>query len=528
MSEIPWWNFESNENILQLKQATPEEVNKVKDDIGYSNKHIKVNNVLNVLDFPDNIEEKFRKVLEKQDDNTLIELAKKQKLEILSFFKNTELNINNKENKKNESKFSKIQSVFTPKILANNPKIAKKFEELDLLEGTEKKDVKLQEILAILKEPWILNSIINDLGWADKNNPSPQYLEFKNTLIDIDPSFKLEFDKLEGLNAWYSLNTSEVIKSIEKESWWLVSVDLNSDTPVSKLGLVGSDYNFSKKIDKEALSSINEINIDKLAGIQNSFAVLKGLYTPFDGLINNIKQNWDKQDLKEVIKGAISNFPRDVFSDTSKMYEEMNIDSSIQITESDMSSFSSVNSPNELRIKIENIQTKFQKIQSHIWAQHAWILKQHKTNIKELVERESQAKEKQKEVLEFMKISWFDLIPKNITDKIIRELQGNTLTIPWLELNVKNIDLENGHFWESGAFIDKEAWINIASKINLVKFVNKIISWNIDEPLSAEAIANWVSIADPNFLKHKFSEADIVGGMGWKYNGIIENLKKAS
>lgn len=53
-----------------------------------------MNNVLDVLDFPDNIEEKFRGVLEKQDDKTLIELASKQKTEILSFIKNQELNIN--------------------------------------------------------------------------------------------------------------------------------------------------------------------------------------------------------------------------------------------------------------------------------------------------------------------------------------------------------------------------------------------------------------------------------------------------
>lgn len=119
------------------------------------------------------------------------------------------------------------------------------------------------------------------------------------------------------------------------------------------------------------------------------------------------------------------------------------------------------------------------------------------------------------------------MIPKEITNRIIRELQSNTLTIPWLDLSVRNIDIKNWNFWESWAFTDKEAWINIASKTNLIKFVNKIISWNIDEPLSVEAIANWISVADPALLKSKFLEADIVGGMGWKYGKIIENLKKS-
>ena len=31
-------------------------------------------------------------------------------------------------------------------------------------------------------------------------------------------------------------------------------------------------------------------------------------------------------------------------------------------------------------------------------------------------------------------------------------------------------------------------------------------------------------MADPNFLKGKFLESGVVGGMGWKYNTILENL----
>ncbi len=71
--------------------------------------------------------------------------------------------------------------------------------------------------------------------------------------------------------------------------------------------------------------------------------------------------------------------------------------------------------------------------------------------------RKAEEKEKQLEVLKFMRASGFDLIPKEITDKIIRELQSNVLTIPGLELSTKNIDLKNGNFGESAAFINKEA-----------------------------------------------------------------------
>ena len=56
--------------------------------------------------------------------------------------------------------------------------------------------------------------------------------------------------------------------------------------------------------------------------------------------------------------------------------------------------------------------------------------------------------------------------------------------------------------------------------------MNKIISWNIDEPLSVEWIASWVTRADPLVLKSKFEEVWIVGGVGWNYGRVLEKLKE--
>lgn len=194
MSEIPWWNFESNENIPKLKQATPEEINKVKDEIEYSNKLIKVNNVLNVLNFPDSIEEKFRSVLERQDDSTLIELALKQKPEILSFIKNQELNINNSnseeldiENQKNDSKISKLKSIFTPELLNEHSTIKDQFDKLNN-QNIDKEEI-FRNIINILKDkPWELKSITDSFWWANPNNS--EYKQFRDTLIWIDSSFE--------------------------------------------------------------------------------------------------------------------------------------------------------------------------------------------------------------------------------------------------------------------------------------------------------------------------------------------------
>lgn len=532
MSEIPWGNFESNENIPKLKQATPEEINKVKDDVEYSNKLIKVNNVLNVLDFPDNIEEKFRITLEKQDDNTLLELATKQKDEILSFLKNERLSKNQNEslnniekNKSFESKILKLKSIFTPELLNKNPDIAQNFEALDLAKSPEEKEAILRWVINLLKEPWKLKSIVDDLGWADKNNP--KYLEFKENLIWIDSSFENYFNELENINSKDSLNTNEIVWEIQKESWWLETIDLNSSSPVSKLSLEWSDYSFDEKIDKNALWELFEKNKNKLENIQNSVTILKGVYTPFDALLNQIRTNWWKQDFKEILKNPLSSFPSATFTNLEKVYEDIWIDSNIQLNESDFLSLKDVKTADELRVKIENIKTKFEKIKLQILKAKKEVEQEYKLDFKELVKRNEKAKEKQVEVLKFMKASWFDLIPKSITDKLILNLQSNSFQIQGLDLNVQNIDLKNWHFGES-LNIDNETWFNTLAKTNLVKFMNKLISWNIDEPLSVKAISNWMSVSNSADLKNQFIESWIVDWLGWKYSRVVENLKKSS
>jgi hypothetical protein len=131
-----------------------------------------------VLDFPDNQEEAFRKILLKQDNTILEELATKSKNEILTFLvKEQKRTTNSKEtlamkveteesqkqnikNERIEQKLSKIKSVFTTKILEKNPDIAEKFKNIDSLksfpfteDSINQKEQELQGILQILKQP---------------------------------------------------------------------------------------------------------------------------------------------------------------------------------------------------------------------------------------------------------------------------------------------------------------------------------------------------------------------------------------
>ena len=153
--------LETQDEVPKLKEASKEDIQKVEESIKYSNKLTKVNNVLAVLDFPDNKEESFRKVLEEQDNEKLIELASKSKTEILTFLINERKNektvntqkIEQKENIKSnkiekiDSKISKIKSIFTPEILSNNPDIAEKLNEFDSLNNPLEKEAALKDIL---------------------------------------------------------------------------------------------------------------------------------------------------------------------------------------------------------------------------------------------------------------------------------------------------------------------------------------------------------------------------------------------
>ena len=105
-------SIESNEVKVRL-QATPEDVENVKKSVEYSNHLTKANDVLKVLDFPDNIEESFRKILLKQDNKTLEELAKKSKTEVLIFLENQGKMEKTQNLNLAEQKLSKIKSVFT-------------------------------------------------------------------------------------------------------------------------------------------------------------------------------------------------------------------------------------------------------------------------------------------------------------------------------------------------------------------------------------------------------------------------------
>ena len=519
----------TSQDINQPKVwVTKEEINNRESSSDLSKKLTQINNILQIADFSDSKEEIYRKVLLKQNFETLQNLSTKSKKEIFFFlikenkkWKVLEVKDQKLGNKIINQKIQKIKLVFPISILNKNPKIADKLNSLDWITDPVKKEKILKDILELLKEPWKLKSIINDLGGADKN--SFEYVEFKKNLLELDSSFESYFVELEN---GFSLNTNEIVDGIETGSDGVIDIDLKANPPVSKMSLVWSDYAFEEKLDKKALDELMSTNQAELEAVKKSFWVLQSFWVSFDELLKALSSNWGKKDFKTTLSEVVNNFSTDVFSSLDDVYEWLDIEWNKQLKEADIKSFSTIKNPKDLQLMIENIKAKFLHLKTNIVEKQNWVLTDYKRELKALLQRDSETKEKQLKVLEFFKASGFDLIPKEISTRIMSELKSGILIIPWLPLSAKNIDLKNGNFWESSVFSNKEDGLNIEWKRNIVKFVNKIISWNIDEPVAVESIVSWLFRVDPLMLKSDILNSGVANKMGWKYTRVMENLKK--
>ena len=392
-------------------------------------------------------------------------------------------------------------------------------------EDISKMEEKLAEIVELLKNPWTLKSITDDLGWANTNNP--KYIEFRKSMIAIDPSFEPYFSDLEQIEINpSSFSLDEISNWIEKDSWWMVDIDLKASDATSKLSLIGGKYSFDEKIDKQELDEVMWDSQEELKNLKDNFGVIQEFESSFLNVRDGLGSIWWKPTFKEGLKELIQNFSNDVFNDFDDVYKNMNIDPSMQIKESDITSLGELDNPWDLWPKMKIVYKKIEHHQTEIAKNENSIVQKYETEFKDILKRKTEDKEKQLETLKFLRASGFDELPKWISNKVIKEVQGNVLTIPGLELARENIDLKNGNFWESGVFSGKEDWLNIESKTNLVKLVNKIISWDVNEPLWVEAIANGTTVADPRFVRSELMWVTRKGRTSWHYSKIIENLKK--
>ena len=536
----------------EYQKRLEEKVKVVQEQQEYSTTLRKANDVLTILDLPDEQDDFLRESLIKLDNKTLDKLAIQSKKDIeiyiekllenetkqISIEENKKQAIKEKEkqeeskeqtqidketlieSEKNDKYLSQVIWVLTPEILSQFPEIGEKFEAYSESDTKTKKEI-IDSITNLLQDNdgEILRDIVSSIGWVNSEN----YEVFKESLVGMDKSFITYFEDIEKIQSWKAISTSEIIWDIEKWAWGMIDIDLKANPPVSKMSLVWSEYWFSEEIDMNALVELRADLKWELWVFDNAYNVLNNFDKWFNTLLNNISTLWDKENFKPELRKFVNEFSNEIFTQLDDIYRTMDIPSNMQIDEFNIDSLKNVSSLVELNAMIDTIKTKNEVAKAYIDSKQEKLLSEYKWDIKEVLKRDPEQKEKELEVLNFMNSCWFDKFPKELTDKFINEMQSGSLIIPWLDLSADNIDPKNWHFGESLVF--NSEWLNHEAKTNMVKFVNKMISWDINWPLPVEAIVNWVSVIDPLVFNNELTEAWLVDGMWWKYSKISENLR---
>ena len=119
-----------------------------------------------------------------------------------------------------------------------------------------------------------------------------------------------------------------------------------------------------------------------------------------------------------------------------------------------------------------------------------------------------------KDMLSFIHRIWFDLIPQEITEDLFEMIRSNQIPVSDIrsDFNPENIDLANWHFWES-EWVDQN---NIA-KENLIRFLNKLITWDPDIDvtwIADDVVFNNQASIDPMTLKANMQEY-------WVYSVVL-------
>jgi hypothetical protein len=172
------------------------------------------------------------------------------------------------------------------------------------------------------------------------------------------------------------------------------------------------------------------------------------------------------------------------------MYEYVDIPEDIKVTQNDLLDLNNIEN---LNVWFEKIEQKLEKTNKYISKLQTWILSQYETDIKKILTRNKERKEKELQTLKFISSIWFDNIPKTYTDKIINLLNKNdafrwSIDL-WAGKNLSSwIDLSEWIFWNA-------SWEN--PKEIFTRFFNKMLSWNPEEPVNLDAIITgsgvWVS-----------------------------------
>ena len=483
-------------DILKIKENRNNVLEEIKQTAFWES------DILNILsNYEEKTEVKQEKTEVKQEQiKRKNEINNNLNLKNISLTENKEVVTENKEIDSYKDLINYLVSIKNNLDL-NNPSYWNILRNILSFKDNEKIEItEITKELEKLRDPKIFILLADDLGWSE----SWAYEEFKTLVLNTSvwEDFKQLFLDYEWLESWEKLSANDVIEQIEGENNWIVDIDLSKRPPVSKIRLIWSEYWFNKKINKIELEEITSWSKEELEEIEEKWF----------WILNEFLKNLDDPNLS-----------LDKFED---LYDYFYIDYWDQINFNDFEDFKNAKTWDEKKkIFKEKLEPKLKRIKQKIIETRAWVLSIYKEDIKYLLIRQKERKEKELEVLDFLNKTGFDLIPKDLTDKLIREIQSNVLHIEWLNIDPEKLDLKNWLFWESSTEANWTKW-----KENLIDFFNKLIFWEINpinSPLQKEIFTSvmWASI-NPTDLKSIFKEKWIKWEMSWNINKMRENLKK--
>ncbi len=454
----------------------------------------------------ENVEKNLKKVLigNKEENKKTVEENKKTAEENKKTAEEKwERNNDLIEFNKNEDKIKKILLTINW-LNENHPlywNIVSKIKNFDIEKyKNESPEKVLEEFKKILDEfkqdPRKLQAVVEDLWWVGSEN----YEKFKSSVLSVDSSFGWYFKDIENLNSWKSLDLWEIASDVENGSWGIVDLDLDENPPVNKMHLIGSEYSFKEKIDSDKLREITSDSSEELGEIKKfGFDVLKDFYKNF------WKETFD-------------------FSKMQDLYDYFYVDSSEQIELNDIEDFRNAeNQEEKKKIFEEKISPKFKKLIKIVSEKQAGIYKKYEEEIKKILTREKTRKKEQLEILKFLHSIWFDLIPQQYTDKLIKII-NNSETLKAKFGFDQNINLQNWQLW-----INKDSNLqnnSILEKQIFAKFVNKVISWDEKFPIDINSMTHWIPIfKNENWEEILNKQAYINEKLKYWFNSILENLK---
>jgi hypothetical protein len=131
-----------------------------------------------------------------------------------------------------------------------------------------------------------------------------------------------------------------------------------------------------------------------------------------------------------------------------------------------------------------------------------WAYKKLENEVKKAIEINEEKRNRQLEALKVFSM-WADLIPQDIFDKIILNVNTN-LQLYWLD---RAVDIENWILWFDTDFWDERNSFEEIEKFYQL-FVNKAITWNKNYPvkfnwwrISFVADKEWKVLANKNIIK---------------------------